>query len=126
MSKRNTIIPYDPWLKEYARKLRKNSTLSEIILWKHIKSKVWGVEFHRQVPILHYIVDFYCHELRLAIEIDGNSHDLKFESDHRRQIQLEKYNITFIRFTDLEVKQELFSVLLKLEQQIAELERKQG
>lgn len=123
MSKRNPIIPYDPWLKVFARKLRNNSTQSEIILWKHIRRKAYGVEFHRQVPILNYIVDFYCHELKLAIEIDGHSHDFKFDYDKRRQSRLERYNITFLRFTDLEVKRELFNVLLKLEQQIAELQR---
>ena len=123
MSNRNPIIPYDPWLKIFARKLRNNSTTSEIILWNHIKCKAYGVEFHRQVPILSYIVDFYCHELRLAIEIDGNSHDFKYDYDKRRQKKLEKYKITFLRLTDLEVKRELFSVLLKLEQQIAELQR---
>ena len=124
MPKRNQIIPYDPWLKNYARILRKNSTLSEVILWKHIRRKAFGVEFHRQVPILSYIVDFYCHELKLAIEIDGSSHDFKNEYDQKRQLALENYDITFLRFTNLEVKKELFSVLLKLEQQITDLKSK--
>lgn len=60
---RNKIIPYNPKLKEYARYLRKNSTISEVLLWKKIKNKSLGIEFHRQVPILEFIVDFYCHEL---------------------------------------------------------------
>jgi len=60
---KNKIIPYNPKLKELARELRKNSTLSEVLLWLKIKAKVMGVEFHRQVPIGNFIVDFYCHEL---------------------------------------------------------------
>jgi len=71
----NKIIPYNPKLKALARQLRKNSTLSEVLLWQKIKQKGYGVQFHRQVPLLEYIVDFYCHELKLAIEIDGDSHN---------------------------------------------------
>ena len=121
MSKRNKIIPYDPWLKDLARTLRKNSTLSEVILWNHIKNKALGVEFHRQVPMLSHIVDFYCHEIKLAIEIDGSSHDHKFDYDKKRQKELERYKVKFIRFSNYEVKRELFSVLLKLEHVITEL-----
>jgi len=78
---KNKIIPYNPKLKELARELRKNSTLSEVLLWLKIKGKVMGVEFHRQVPIDNFIVDFYCHELMLAIEIEGSSHDEKQDYD---------------------------------------------
>ena len=72
---RNKIIPYNPKLKLLARELRKNSTLSEVLLWQNIKQRGYGVQFHRQVPMLDYIVDFYCHEIGLAIEIDGSSHE---------------------------------------------------
>ncbi|MCF6130341.1 endonuclease domain-containing protein [Flavobacterium sp. AS60] len=115
---RNKIIPYSPHLKEYARQLRNNSTLSEVLLWKNIKSKGYGFQFHRQVPLLNYIVDFYCHELMLAIEIDGESHQFKYEYDARRQGELEKEGVTFLRFTDIDIKQNMFSVLLTLEQKL--------
>ncbi len=59
---KNKIIPYQPYLKELARKLRKNSTLSEVLLWQKIKQRAYEVQYHRQVPMLDYIVDFYCHE----------------------------------------------------------------
>ena len=72
---RNTIIPYNPKLKQFARDLRNNSTLSEVLLWRQIKGQTLKYEFHRQVPIDEFIVDFYCHELKLAIEIDGDSHN---------------------------------------------------
>lgn len=118
---KNKIIPYNPKLKEYARELRKNSTLSEVILWKNIKNNALGVQFHRQVPMLEYIVDFYCHELMLAIEIDGDSHLYKYEYDIKRQGELEKEGVVFLRFTDLDVKQNMFSVSITLEQVVQEL-----
>jgi len=118
---KNKIIPYNPKLKAYARELRNNSTLSEVLLWKSIKNKALGVQFHRQVPMLEYIVDFYCHELMLAIEIDGDSHFYKYEYDVRRQGDLEQQGIVFLRFTDLDVKQNMFSVGLSLEQVVNEL-----
>ena len=96
----NKIIPYNPRLKALARQLRKNSTLAEVLLWKNIKGKSYGYEFHRQVPIGEYIVDFFCHELNLAIEIDGNTHDYNYENDEQRQKKLESLGITFIRFSD--------------------------
>ncbi len=118
---KNKIIPYNPKLKEYARLLRKNSTLSEVLLWQQIKNKALGVQFHRQVPMLEYIVDFYCHELMLAIEIDGDSHLYKYEYDIKRQGELEKEGVVFLRFTDLEIKRNMFSVGITLEQVVQEL-----
>ncbi len=76
------IIPYNPELVPLARKLRNNSTLSEVLLWKRIRNKqLFGYDFDRQKPIGNYIVDLYCAELMLAIEIDGDSHDHKSEED---------------------------------------------
>jgi very-short-patch-repair endonuclease len=118
---RNKIIPYHPELKFYARELRKNSTLCEVILWQKIKKRALGVQFHRQVPMLNYIVDFYCHEIQLAIEIDGSSHDNKQLYDAKRQGELEKYGVQFIRFTNDEIKQYMFSVLLALEEKVVAL-----
>ena len=107
---KNKIIPYNPKLKQYARELRKNSTLAEVLLWNNIKNRALGVQFHRQVPMLDYIVDFYCHELMLAIEIDGNSHDYRYFEDKNRQNKLEEYGVKFIRFNDLDVKNNMFSI----------------
>ena len=118
---KNPIIPYNPKLKQLARYLRNNSTLSEVLLWKKIKNKSLGVEFHRQVPMNEFIVDFYCHELELVIEIDGESHNSKYESDCSRQSILENYGISFVRFTDLEVKRDINNVIRALEIKIEEL-----
>ncbi len=123
---KNKIIPYNPHLKELARKLRKQGILSEVLLWKKIRNKAFGVEFHRQVPIDEYIVDFYCHEIMLAIEIDGSSHDLEEISanDQLRQTRLELLGVTFIRFLDKDVKSDLNNVLRVMEIIIDELKNK--
>ncbi|WDF54789.1 endonuclease domain-containing protein [Mucilaginibacter sp. KACC 22063] len=72
------IIPYNPKLKELARKLRKNMTLGEALLWNELKQdKLLGFDFDRQRCIDNYIVDFYCKKLHLAIEIDGHYHELE-------------------------------------------------
>ena len=118
---KNKIIPYNPKLKEYARQLRKNSTLAEVLLWENIKNKALGVQFHRQVPMLDYIVDFYCHEIQLAIEIDGNSHDYRYFEDINRQNKLEEHGVQFIRFSDSDVKNNMFSVSLSLEGEVKNL-----
>lgn len=117
------IIPYNPKLREFARYLRNNSTLSEVLLWKEIKNKALGVEFKRQVPILDYIVDFYYQELKLAIEVDGHIHDFRYVEDKVRQEQIEQWGITFIRFSNEDIKTNMFSVVLSLESKIAELKK---
>ncbi|WP_103664599.1 endonuclease domain-containing protein [Gracilimonas amylolytica] len=113
----NKILPYDRNLKYLARELGKNSTLSEVLLWKQIKGKSLGVEFHRQVPILNYIVDFYCHEIMVAIEIDGISHDHpeKFRQDKIRQKEIENLGVTLVRVSDADVKNKLPDVVRYLE-----------
>ncbi len=98
------IIPYNPALKEKARELRNNSTRTEILLWTFLKGKqLRGYDFHRQKPIDEYIVDFFCNELMLAVEIDGVSHIGKELYDTKRQNRLEKLGVTFLRFKDEDV-----------------------
>ena len=115
---KNKIIPYNPELKLLARQLRKNCTLPEVLLWQNIKQRAYGVQFHRQVPMLKYIVDFYCHEIGLAIEIDGSSHDHNFLNDAKRQKELEVYGVTFLRFSNEDVKKNMFSVLLVIKETV--------
>ncbi len=76
-----------------------------------------GYDFHRQKPLDNYIVDFFCNELMLAIEIDGSSHELEgaYERDQERQQKLESLGIAFLRFDDRMVKQDMKSVLLAIE-----------
>ncbi len=102
---RNPIIPYNPKLKKIARELRRNATASEKTLWMVLGKKQLGYEFHRQVPIDNFIVDFYCHELMLAIEADGESHKLPgaAKNDLNRQERLEGLGIRFLHFKDEEI-----------------------
>jgi len=97
----------------------------EVLLWKKIKGKALGVEFHRQVPILNYIVDFYCHEIMLAIELDGYSHTLDGAAarDEERQKNLENEGVKFIRFNDIDVKYNMPYVLGDLREKIRELQK---
>jgi very-short-patch-repair endonuclease len=110
------IIPYKPDLKERARALRKNMTPAEVLLWTKLKGKqLCGYDFDRQRPLDEYIVDFYCKELQLAIEIDGWSHTLKGARDVARQRRLEGFGIQFLRFTEQEVVANLQSVADQIE-----------
>ncbi len=113
MMSRNRIIPYDPILRERARHLRKNATPGEISLWQKIRNKALGVQFHRQVPIDHFIVDFFCHELGLVIEIDGHSHEFpeQYHYDLRREARLRSYGLSIIRFSEREVRQNIEDVI---------------
>ena len=69
----------------------------------------------RQKPIGDYIVDFYCSRLKLAIEIDGESHDGKFEKDEIRQHYLKSLGLSILRFNDLEIKKDIYNVLRVIE-----------
>ena len=77
-----------------------------------------GYDFDRQKPIDNFIVDFYCNELMLAIEIDGETHNFKVTRDFERQRRLEEFGVRFLRFTDEEVKQNLEGVMAVIEKWI--------
>ncbi|WP_210708121.1 endonuclease domain-containing protein [Maribacter dokdonensis] len=119
------IIPYHPYLVELAKKLRNNMTLGEIALWREIKGKKLGYKFSRQIPIDQYIVDFYCKNLQLAIEVDGSIHfkEGHEEKDRKRQARLASLGVNMIRFSDSDVKNNLSSVLEEIREYIEELEQ---
>ncbi len=120
--KRREIIPYNPKLKELARKLRNDSTFTEILLWNYLKKKqMRGFDFDRQKPIDNYIVDFYCKELKAAIEMDGESHFGKEYKDKLRDKRLNELGVTVLRFDDLDVRYKLDKVLEKIENWIDEI-----
>ncbi len=119
---KNRIHKYNPGLKVLARQLRQDSTLAEVILWLNLKKKTLSYEFHRQVPIDEYIVDFYCHELELAIEIDGYTHDYNYDKDDKRQKVLEGLGIRVVRITEEDVKKHLNDVIRILLAAIEEIE----
>ena len=79
-----------------------------------------GYDFDRQKPIDNYIVDFYCKDLMLAIEIDGESHYGKEKKDEARDKRLNQLGVTVLRFDDLDVRYDLEKVLEKIEEWIKE------
>lgn len=95
-----------------ARVLRSNMTKAEIILWSRLRSKkISGYKFRRQQPILEYITDFYCDELRLIIEVDGEIHEEKKMSDSIRDNMLRMNGYKILHLSNLEVETNLNSAI---------------
>ena len=115
-------LHYQIHLNPFARKLRRGGNLSEVLLWNELKNKKLGYHFLRQRPIGRYVVDFFCHALRLVIEIDGAaSHDNKTEKDEARQRALESLGLKVVRFKDAEVRYSLTGVLESIKSEILRL-----
>ena len=117
---RNIIIPYTRDARHYAKELRKNPTKTELIIWDLLRKKQLGVEFHRQVPMLHYVVDFYCHEIMLAIEIDGLYHSQIAQQfyDSKRQDMLEQKGVSFLRYSNEQIQNNMKDVMLEINHKI--------
>jgi very-short-patch-repair endonuclease len=118
------FIPYSPHLKALARKLRNDMTFGEVLLWNQLKDdQFWGFDFDRQRCFDNFIVDFYCKELMLAIEVDGmpHNHEDAFLKDEIRQQKLESLGVRFIRFTESEMKYDMQNVIRVLEGKIIEI-----
>jgi len=107
-----------------ARLLRMNMTNEEKILWGIISNKkILGLRFKRQHPIYKFIADFYCHKIKLVIEVDGKIH-LKEENkeyDTNRTCEMEKFGITVLRFKNEEINDKLENVKLCIENKCKEL-----
>jgi len=104
---------------QQARALRKNQTPAEIILWKALRNRQMDdIKFRRQVPIGSYIVDYYCAELRLVIEIDGSSHMGHEKYDAERTHWLKSCGYHIIRFTNDDVRMNLNQVIESIRETI--------
>jgi len=102
----------EPQGKSVSRKLRHEPTTAEVILWYNVRRRqVEGARFRRQHPIGTYVVDFFCTELGLAIEVDGATHLDRERQDEKRQAKLESMGVTLLRFRDEEVLHGLGGVL---------------
>ena len=86
---------------------------------------MYGYDFHRQKPIDNYILDFFCYELMVGIEIDGYSHELIeiFEKDTKKTKRMKHFGITVLRFSDVQVLNEMENVLRAIEQYIIDFEK---
>ena len=126
---RRQIIPYNPRLKGLAKKLRKTMTFSEVKLWNELKNgQLMGYDFDRQRPIGKYIVDFYCKDLLLALEIDGITHqdEIVMYKDKMRQAELELKGVVFIRFDALVCVNKVEAVVSEIARWMSEYEAKNG
>ena len=99
------FIPYNKSLTKKARENRKNPTKSEKKIWYEVlrNKEFENYKFIRQKPLDNFIVDFYCSELLLAIEIDGDSHAEQIEYDITRTEKLNKFGIKIVRYTNFEI-----------------------
>lgn len=105
-------LPFNPALKERAKALRKAGMLHEVLLWQELKSKkLHGLDFDRQKIIGNYIVDFYCAEKSVVIEIDGSSHDEKQQEDESRDHYLNSLGLVVIRLQVRNVFQNMEGVV---------------
>lgn len=102
---------------EKAKALRNNMTGSELKLWEHLKgNKILGLRFRSQHPIDIFIADFYCHPIKLIIEIDGGTHTTKEQQEYDigRTAELNYWEIEVIRFSNEEIEKDIYSVLEKI------------
>jgi very-short-patch-repair endonuclease len=107
-------------MKERRRELRKDMTAAEKALWQMIRNEQLGVKFRRQHSYDHYVIDFYCPALSLAIEVDGSSHleDGAQLRDSIRQRYLESKGLRFVRVTDPEVMHDATTALRRIKEAI--------
>jgi len=113
----------DPMVFELARDRRKNMTDAETLLWVHLRSGVNGFKIRRQHPIGIYIVDFYCHRVKLIVEVDGlihNSPEIKIY-DKRRETELKLLGYCILRFSNHEIFTDIENVLEKIKINVEEL-----
>ncbi|MFP4023038.1 MAG: endonuclease domain-containing protein [Thiohalospira sp.] len=106
-----------PEIFETAKVLRNHMTDSEKLLWEKLKdNQLNGIKFRRQHPISQFIVDFYCHQKKLVIELDGSIHqkNAQQERDKGRQFMLEELGLTVIRFKNEEIKKDISNVISKI------------
>lgn len=120
----SNFYPYNPRLKQFSRDLRSHGQISEALLWKCLKGKKTGYLFLRQRPILNYIADFFCYELKLVIEIDGASHFTAEaqERDAERDRQMQAIGLTVIRVKDSDVRRDAEMVAMGIMEQFPKKE----
>jgi cyclase len=111
----------DHLLFKRAAELRKQQTHAEEVLWSYLRTKPLGFKFRRQHPYLNYILDFYCHQLKLVIEADGSIHEKEEvkENDAVRQSRLKDHGFTVLRFSNVEIRNKPEEVVAKIEHHLS-------
>ena len=114
---RERVRGVEPIVQQTAELLRRRATSSEVILWEALRGRQCaGMKFRRQHAVGPFIVDFYCSSARLVVEIDGEIHDDLDVAEHNalRQEHLERYGLRVLRFTNLEITENLSHVLAQI------------
>ena len=119
------FIPFRPDLKEKAQDNRRKMNRPEAKLWYEVlrNRQMMGYRFLRQKPILNYILDFYCHKLKLGIEVDGDTHAEQKKYDNVRTKEIKKQEIKIIRYTNTDIMMHLDGVYWDIEEKIKEREK---
>jgi very-short-patch-repair endonuclease len=104
--------------------MRREMSKPERLLWWALKSGKAGVHFRRQHAAGPWVLDFYCHEARLCIEVDGQQHDLTVERDGRRDAELAEVGIRTLRFGANEVLGNLAGVVARIDAVVEEQKEK--
>jgi len=100
---------------ERAKKLRREMTPAEKILWRELRTnKLNGLHFRRQQIVFGYFADFYCHQHSLIVEADGGVHEIQRDYDADREAYLIAHGLQIIRFTNEEINKDLKGVLQKI------------
>ncbi|MEN8263559.1 MAG: endonuclease domain-containing protein [Nitrospirota bacterium] len=111
------MLSYNKNLKKFSKNLRINMTDAEHLIWSRIRRKqLKGLQFYRQKIIGNYIVDFYCPELKLVIEVDGGQHYSAEgkDRDHARDEYMNKIGMRVLRFSDRDVLKRIDVVIEKI------------
>jgi very-short-patch-repair endonuclease len=113
-------LPYEKRLTAFARSNRKEPTPAENLLWQKVlrSRQFYGHKFLRQKPIDTYVVDFYCAELKLVIEIDGDSHAEQFDYDAQRTAYLNSLGLRVLRYANCDILNNLAGVYEHLHSQL--------
>lgn len=113
-------------LLNHARLSRLHSTKAEELLWERLRANQTGYKFRRQHPLLKYVVDFYCHALKLVIEVDGSIHrePINHLEDENKDFDLADKAIEVLRFTNDQVINEMELVMIEIYKVISMLEKK--
>jgi len=118
--------------RQLARELRNNQTLAEIKLWQHLRDRQFmGLKFLRQHPIFmivdevkrFFIADFYCHELFLVVEVDGDIHRKQHDYDEMRTQLLKNKRMNVIRFSNDEVLKNINLTLIRLKEMVDQIKK---
>lgn len=115
---RKMFYKASPLLFGLAKELRNHVTNAEMLLWGYLRTKPDGFKFRRQHPLGIFIADFYCHRLKLVIEIDGPIHKKKevAEHDRYRQRLIEEDGINVVRFTNEQIETDLNHVISAIQE----------